>query len=217
MIRLVGLEDRKEAYPRQLSGGQQQRVALARSLVTRPDVLLLDEPLSALDAKIRMQLRELIKDIQNELGITVILVTHDQEEAMTMSDYIFVMESGNIVQRGTPSEVYRRPENRFVANFIGNHNVFEVEDFHDFSDYALGPASLVAIRPETLSFEPLEDAIQIHGKIQRTSMLGSILRFNVLVGDQIIKVDQLNRSKNFREDGEPVDLYLSKDDLIVVR
>ena len=127
MIDLVGLAGKEDAYPANLSGGQQQRVALARSLVTKPDVLLLDEPLSALDAQIRVQLRGLIKSLQAELGITVILVTHDQEEAMSMSDYIFVMNQGHIVQEGSPTYIYRHPQSEFATRFIGDYNIFTKE------------------------------------------------------------------------------------------
>ena len=122
MIDLVGLSGKEKEFPKTLSGGQQQRVALARSLVTEPSVLLLDEPLSALDAQIRNTLRLLIKNLQRELGITIIFVTHDQEEAMTMSDYIYIMNNGDIIQEGTPSDIYRNPQNEFVARFIGSYN-----------------------------------------------------------------------------------------------
>ncbi len=112
------------AYPHELSGGQQQRVALARALIVRPKVLLLDEPLSALDAQIRKKLQVDLRSIQMKLGMTMILVTHDQEEAMAVSDRIFVMNKGEIAQQGTPTEIYTKPESEFIANFIGNYNVF---------------------------------------------------------------------------------------------
>ena len=120
LLRLTGLEHR---YPRQLSGGQQQRVALARALVLNPDVLLLDEPLSNLDARLRQKVRDEIRALQRELGITTVLVTHDQEEALTLADRIVVLEAGAIVQSGTPLEVYRAPRNLFVADFLGEANV----------------------------------------------------------------------------------------------
>ncbi|MGC8855509.1 MAG: ABC transporter ATP-binding protein [Anaerolineae bacterium] len=122
MVQLTGMERR---YPRQLSGGQQQRVALARALVKVPDVLLLDEPLGALDLKLRKEMQLELKALQQQLGITFIYVTHDQEEALTMSDRIAVMSKGKVMQVGTPVEIYERPKNRFVADFIGESNFFE--------------------------------------------------------------------------------------------
>ncbi|TMV58233.1 ABC transporter ATP-binding protein, partial [Thioclava sp. BHET1] len=125
MLTLIGLPDLGERYPFQLSGGQQQRVALARALAVRPRVLLLDEPLSALDAKIRVSLRDEIRAIQRELGITTIFVTHDQEEALSMSDRVVVMHNGIATQIGTPFEIYNRPANRFVAQFVGTLNLLD--------------------------------------------------------------------------------------------
>ncbi|MDW8371779.1 MAG: putative 2-aminoethylphosphonate ABC transporter ATP-binding protein [Geminicoccaceae bacterium] len=125
LLELVGLADQADKYPAQLSGGQQQRVALARALALRPGLLLLDEPLSALDARVRARLRGEIRDLQRRLGITTILVTHDQEEALTMADRIVVMSRGRIEQVGTPDEVYTRPATPFVADFIGKMNFFD--------------------------------------------------------------------------------------------
>ncbi|GAB2556990.1 ATP-binding cassette domain-containing protein [Leucobacter ruminantium] len=127
MLEIVGLSHLAERFPHELSGGQQQRVALARALVTRPRALLLDEPLSALDAKVRVRLREQIRAIQTELGITTVFVTHDQEEALAVSDRVAVMEGGRIAQLGTPEELYRRPNSPFVADFVGLSNRIEGE------------------------------------------------------------------------------------------
>ena len=124
LVRMTGMENR---YPRQLSGGQQQRVALARALILRPEVLLLDEPLGALDLKLRKEMQLELKSLQERIGITSIYVTHDQEEALTMSDRIAVMESGRLAQVGTPEEIYERPRTRFVADFIGESNFFTGE------------------------------------------------------------------------------------------
>ncbi|MCU6786512.1 ABC transporter ATP-binding protein [Aedoeadaptatus acetigenes] len=215
MIDLVGLAGKEEAYPTNLSGGQQQRVALARSLVTKPDVLLLDEPLSALDAQIRVQLRGLIKSLQAELGITVILVTHDQEEAMSMSDYIFVMNQGHIVQEGSPTYIYRHPQSEFATRFIGDYNLFTKEEAaamgaDDHADY-----SYVAIRPEVLSLEAIDDAYVYEGKVIRTSMRGSIYRLYIeLDGKKMLKLDQLNRSANMRRVGDKVTVYMPKSEII---
>ncbi len=125
MLKIVGLSDLSQRFPQQLSGGQQQRVALARALVTEPDFLLLDEPLSALDANVRHQLQQEIRRIHNELGMTTIMVTHDQEEALTMADRIAVMHNGQIVQYDTPQNIYHYPANSFVASFIGTSNRIE--------------------------------------------------------------------------------------------
>ena len=123
MVSLVGLEGEEPKYPAQLSGGQQQRVALARALAPKPAMLLLDEPLSALDAKVRERLRREVKDLQRSLGVTTIMVTHDQEEALTMADRVVVMNAGRIVQIGAPTEIYDKPVDPFVADFIGTMNL----------------------------------------------------------------------------------------------
>lgn len=215
MIDLVGLTGKEEAYPANLSGGQQQRVALARSLVTKPDVLLLDEPLSALDAQIRVQLRGLIKSLQAELGITVILVTHDQEEAMSMSDYIFVMNQGHIVQEGSPTYIYRHPQSEFATRFIGDYNLFTKEEAAAMGADDHAEYSYVAIRPEVLSLEAVGDAYVYEGKVIRTSMRGSIYRLYIeLDGKKMLKLDQLNRSANMRRVGDKVTVYMPKSEII---
>ena len=220
MLELVGLSDKENAFPRQLSGGQQQRVALARSLVTKPDLLLLDEPLSALDARMRINLRELIIDLQHELGITIVFVTHDQEEAMVMSDYIFVMNKGLIEQEGSPSDIYRHPKTEFIANFIGSYNVFKTDDFNLLSDATIDSSiKLVCVRPEIISLDQPqshENIVSLKGEVYDISMRGSILRSTVKLGDHKISFDQLNRSQYFREIGEEVNLYIDTDDLILI-
>ena len=166
LVRLEGYEKRK---PNQLSGGQQQRVALARALVNRPDVLLLDEPLGALDLKLRRQLQVELKRIQSEVGITFIYVTHDQEEALTMSDRIAVMHAGRVEQLGTPEELYERPATRFVADFIGTTNLLRATVDADgrarLDDGRAGrrrprrprarrPAIEISVRPESIRLVP---------------------------------------------------------------
>lgn len=169
LVQLVGMGERK---PKQLSGGQQQRVALARALVNKPQVLLLDEPLGALDLKLRKAMQLELKQIQAEVGITFIYVTHDQEEALTMSDRIAVMDLGLVQQVGTPREIYEHPSNRFVADFIGETNFLsgEVADLHDFATVAFdglvvqgafdgqsletGQKVTLAIRPEKINLYP---------------------------------------------------------------
>jgi putative spermidine/putrescine transport system ATP-binding protein len=166
MLELVGLTHRAAAYPNEMSGGQQQRVALARALAIEPRILLLDEPLSALDAKIRVSLRDEIRLIQKELGITTIFVTHDQEEALTLSDRIAVFSVGRVEQFGTPQEIYESPQTSFVASFVGEGNrfrgrvaaggveVFGVRMPADVSGFAAGADVQVVIRPEDTRLHP---------------------------------------------------------------
>jgi iron(III) transport system ATP-binding protein len=164
LLELVGLSGMETKYPGQLSGGQQQRVALARAMALSPDLLLLDEPLSALDAKVRVMLRSEIRSLQQRLGVTTIMVTHDQEEALTMADRILVMEKGQVMQSGSPQEVYEKPETPFVASFIGSMNFieqvtkcadgtfrkngFRFEVSSEGHGFAVGSEAIVAIRPE---------------------------------------------------------------------
>jgi ABC-type Fe3+/spermidine/putrescine transport system ATPase subunit len=199
-------------YPGQLSGGQQQRVALARALVSNPDVLLLDEPLSNLDAKVRMKVRAEIRQIQQDLKITTIYVTHDQEEALTLSDRIAVMRDGQIVQIGSPKVLYERPESTFAAHFVGTNNLFEgvVTGRNEDGTYQVdtkigklngismtelkaGMKCTVAIRPENIDCngnEVTEGKNIITGKIYFASYLGNILRYDVLTpSGNIIKAD----------------------------
>ncbi len=192
-LAMVGLADHAGRYAHELSGGQQQRVALARALVTRPKVLLLDEPLSALDAKVRVQLREEIRRIQTELGITTLFVTHDQEEALAVADRVAVMQSGVIEQIGTPEELYRNPVSPFVAEFIGLSNrvpgVVSAGSVEVFGqrlpliqpDTADGPVR-VLLRPEDVQLA----ATGIPGTVVSTSFLGSLRRTRVRLGDDTL-------------------------------
>lgn len=204
----VGLTGMADRYPGQLSGGQQQRVALARALVLNPDVLLLDEPLSNLDAKVRMKVRAEIRQIQQELKITTIYVTHDQEEALTLSDRIAVMRDGEIVQIGNPKSLYERPESAFTAHFIGTNNLLEgtisgrneddtyqvdtkIGKLNGIATKALeiGLKCTVAIRPENIDCNGGDAASGkniISGKIYFASYLGNILRYDVMTPSGII-------------------------------
>ncbi|WJN60978.1 ABC transporter ATP-binding protein [Pseudomonas sp. SO81] len=190
VLRLVELHDYAARYPHQLSGGQCQRVALARSLVTRPRLLLLDEPLSALDARIRKHLREQIRAIQQELGLTTIFVTHDQEEALTMSDRIFLMNAGKIVQSGDAESLYTAPVDAFAAGFIGNYNLLDADTA---SRLLLRPvSSRIAIRPEAIR---LEDSGAIAAEVLGHSLLGNVIRYRVQANGVELLVDVLNRSE----------------------
>jgi ABC-type Fe3+/spermidine/putrescine transport system ATPase subunit len=202
-VKLGGLGGR---YPGQLSGGQQQRVALARALVLNPQILLLDEPLSNLDAKIRVQVRAEIRKLQKELGITTVYVTHDQEEALTLSDRIAVFNQGRVFQVGPPKALYERPANRFVADFIGINNL--VDGKVRSSDGALvvdtafgalralpgtgfrpGDPCVVCVRPENASIGGSGDNV-VKGRIAFAAYLGNTLRYDVDVGrGTILKAD----------------------------
>ncbi len=212
MLTLIHLEEFAQRFPYQLSGGQQQRVALARALAIQPQVLLLDEPLSALDAKIRLSLRQEIRVIQRTLGITTIYVTHDQEEALSISDRIVVMSKGHIEQIGTPLEIYNHPKTAFVASFVGTLNWLNVtiedqtagrvavegQSFNlaqPITAEANGKSAVVAIRPEALSLvngsaDP--SANHLNGTVEDLYFLGSVLRLRVRVGNQRVNADVFN-------------------------
>jgi putative spermidine/putrescine transport system ATP-binding protein len=210
MLKIIHLENKGNSYPYQLSGGQQQRVALARALAIRPQVLLLDEPLSALDAKIRVSLRSEIRSIQRELGITAIYVTHDQEEALSISDRIVVMHEGKIDQVGTPFEIYNFPQTAFVASFVGTLNSIDAEVIDpvkktlrieggqlEAADGLDGKQSgdklRISIRPERLSFASVERKANILDcTIENITFLGSIVRIQVSVGDNMLYMDTFN-------------------------
>lgn len=204
VLRLVELQDFAGRYPQQLSGGQCQRVALARSLVTRPRLLLLDEPLSALDARIRKHLREQIRQIQQELGLTTIFVTHDQEEALTMSDRIFLMNKGQIVQSGDAQSLYTAPVDAFAAGFIGNYNLLSAEQAGALLQRPV--ASRLAIRPESIT---LSLHGELDGEIHSHSLLGNVIRYRVQVRGVELVVDVLNRAaSDLLPDGQRVSLSI---------
>jgi iron(III) transport system ATP-binding protein len=199
MLSLVQLMDQAAKFPHQLSGGQQQRVALARALAPEPAVLLLDEPLSALDAKVREELRGEIKGLQNELGITTVMVTHDQDEAMEMADRIVVLDSGVVQQVGSAADLYSAPTNRFVAEFIGRMNVLEVGNGagSSLSPYLPpnarnGKACFIGVRPEHI--ELTDDSADaeghvIAGEIERHVFLGNVSRVVLRVDGQKLLVE----------------------------
>ena len=191
MLDIVGLSDKIDQFPMQLSGGQQQRVALARAMVTEPKVLLLDEPLSAIDALLRRNLQIEIRRIQQKLNITTIFVTHDQDEAMVMSDIIHLFNAGQIEQSGTPVELYTSPATKFTATFIGNYNLLRAEKFGKACGAELDCTD-VAIRPEIvkMSREPLEeDYYLLKGTVTNYISHGNIIRFHVDCGDVWLNSD----------------------------
>ncbi len=203
------MEEFRDRYPHQMSGGQQQRVALARALAVQPSVLLLDEPLSALDAKIRVRLRAEIRSIQRKLGITTIYVTHDQEEALSISDRIVVMKDGRIEQVGTPFEIYNRPATAFVASFIGSSNALRAIAVDPSQGIvALDGQQVVAARPfpavtgEVVRLTIRPEAISLHngvaannhlrGTLVNVVFLGSIVRLVVSTGTSEVIMDMFN-------------------------
>lgn len=203
-LELVELGNFAGRYPHQLSGGQSQRVALARSLVTRPRLLLLDEPLSALDARIRKHLREQIRAIQRELGLTTIFVTHDQEEALTMSDRIFLMNQGRIVQSGDAETLYTAPVDLFAAGFIGNYNLLDADSASRLLQRPV--ASRLAIRPESIT---LGINGELDAEVRSHSLLGNVIRYKVRVREVELVVDVLNRSpSDLHADGQRVSLSI---------
>lgn len=235
MLALIKLPDLAKRYPYQLSGGQQQRVALARALAVKPQVLLLDEPLSALDAKIRVSLREEIRALQQELGITTIFVTHDQEEALSMSDRVVVMNDGRAEQIGTPHMIYNHPKTRFVASFVGTLNMLEaqVEDpangIISLAGHRVRVASgldrlppsascMVALRPEALAINPAEPAANaLPCTIVDVQFLGAIVRIKARCGDHILSVDTFNQTgAPAWSRGDAIALHFNSDEIVVL-
>jgi len=216
MLALVHLSEKANAYPKELSGGQQQRVALARALIVRPKVLLLDEPLSALDAQIRKKLQADLRAIQRKLNMTMILVTHDQEEAMAVSDRIFVMNNGSIAQNGTPTEIYTKPNNEFIANFIGHYNVFMRQDLEQMLGEPLSEQySKFAIRPEALHFDKKNNDMCLTGKAKQSLMSGNIIR-TTFEGETLFTMEQLHQQGYSIEMGKTYKCYVAKEDVIAL-
>jgi putative spermidine/putrescine transport system ATP-binding protein len=219
LLDMVGLTDHADRYPHQLSGGQQQRVALARALAIEPQVLLLDEPLSALDAKVRLQLREQIRSVQQRLGITTVFVTHDQEEALSMADRVGVMKDGTLEQIAVPDQLYAHPATAFVAEFVGTMNRIPGELTGTDEVLALGTtvpvqgqrpdggqAVDVLVRPEGLRIEAVPNG---NGIVTGRSFLGSVSRISVrLSGDVTVKVDHPSAEAGAFTPGESVQIGL---------
>ena len=235
MLKLIHLEHLADRYPYQMSGGQQQRVALARALAPKPQVLLLDEPLSALDAKIRVALREEIRHIQRQLGITTIFVTHDQEEALSISDRVVVMNAGHADQIGTPFEIYNRPATRFVASFVGTLNLIEAKVIDPQSstvaigdqrvvlaetfDLAAGSAVQLAMRPEAGSILPgATGNTTLTGQVVSSHFLGSVIRTRMDVAGNTMSFDMFN-DPNMAPPaiGDTVSLKIDSSDLIILK
>jgi putative spermidine/putrescine transport system ATP-binding protein len=198
VVRLVELMGHESKYAHQLSGGQRQRVALARALIVQPRILLLDEPLSALDARIRKNLQEEIRRIQSQIKLTTVFVTHDQEEALILSDRIFLMNAGRIVQDGSAESVYTRPSSSFVAGFMGNYNLLDAASAMTL--LGLQVKGKLAIRPESIHVVlPGEAPVISQGKaysavVQHHQLLGNVIRYVIESEGCRLTVDLLNRS-----------------------
>jgi len=218
VLELVGLSQLAERRPSQLSGGQQQRVALARTIVVEPQVLLLDEPLSNLDAKLRVQMRQELRELQRKLALTTIFVTHDQEEANTTADRIAVMNAGVIQQVGTPAELYDNPANRFVAGFLGIANILDgrltrsdgTTAFHAENGItvplsasqvphpAAGEIHSIMFRPQSVTISSAAapvppGGVSLHGTVRTREFLGNVIRYSVGVGESVILVDDAHK------------------------
>jgi putative spermidine/putrescine transport system ATP-binding protein len=232
MIKLPQLGTR---YPYQLFGGQQQRVALARAIAVKPQVLLLDEPLSALDAKIRVSLREEIRALQRDLGITTIYVTHDQEEALSMSDRIVVMNEGRVEQIGSPFEIYNYPRTRFVASFVGTLNILqgrivdpeggkiaidgqEIRAVRGVVNGAPGDMRAVALRPEAIVRGGEGGARnRIDGTIEEVNFLGAVVRIRVRIADNSVSLDTFNSpTAPPPKRGDRVTLSFAPEDVLIL-
>ena len=240
LLDLVQLDWLANRYPSQLSGGQRQRIALARAIVTKPSVLLLDEPLAALDKKLREQMQVEIKQLQRQVGVTTIFVTHDQEEALTLSDRIVVMDEGRIVQIGTPSEVYECPRSRFVSDFIGFTNSVSgrvnsidgaltrvtiasghVVTVPSGAGIAAGDAVDLVIRPEKVVVDPsgLVDRSVIPGTLAHMVYTGAVTYYHVDIGDGAILIAMAPNENPDRHDlpalGSPVALGFKPDNMLI--
>lgn len=216
MLTMVDLQDSENKYPSQLSGGQQQRVALARCLVTQPKVLLLDEPFSAIDAKLRKSLQHKLRTIHKELGITSIFVTHDQDEAMILSDIIHVTNKGTIEQSGTALELYSNPQSHFVASFIGNNNILTQDEYFSISNEHCSYKYIV-IRPELIALQDSpcteKDTLCTKGRIVSCRHQGNIINYQVDLQGVPITVEKISESKNIYSANQILYVCIKKSDI----
>lgn len=217
-LEMVELVDKMHSFPHELSGGQQQRVALARSIILEPKILLFDEPLSALDKKIRKNLQIEIKRIQRELNITSVFVTHDQDEAMILSDEIYVMNNGTIEQNGTPQEIYNNPKSSFVTRFIGAYNVFDKNTFERYFESSIN-TNEVAVRPEVIRLTKeaalFNESYSLDNcEVTKVSVIGSIVRYEVKKDRLIVNVDAINNTEKYIKIGEKVNMHIPENQCI---
>lgn len=235
-LELVQLPAMAKRYPKELSGGQQQRVALARSLVYNPRLILMDEPLSALDKKLRDQMQLQIKHLHSALGVTVIYVTHDQGEALMLSDRICLMNGGRIEQLGSPNELYFEPRSEFAADFLGESNLFDAEVLNAGPEVAIrlrdglvisgvagarpaqGAQVKVMIRPECLSPKPLPNSLHLEAKIVETLLLGGVteVRTHLETGEMVAMRELTSRLFTLPGHGDTIKLYFNPKEVVVV-
>ena len=229
---LVDLSHLADRMPNQLSGGQQQRIALARTIVVEPEVLLLDEPLSNLDASLRVQMRRELLRLQRQLGLTTIFVTHDQEEANTTSDRMAVLDGGVIQQIGSPQELYDKPSNLFVANFLGTANILEGKieilgnnkrfltktgDSLSLSEGSSTVGNYIILRPQNISINHKKSKISLPGKVRHSEFLGSQIRYIVTAGGTEIVIDQSHRAgQDWFANGTDVHLLVNTSTAVVI-
>lgn len=228
VLEMTRLEPFRDRLPHELSGGQQQRVALARAIVFDPKILLMDEPLAALDRHLREQMKGEIKRIQQKLGMTVLFVTHDQDEALALSDRIGVMRDGRLEQIATPEDLYRRPRNRFVAGFVGDANILPCE-FRDGAAWLFGRAIMPAatgsgpregwlmIRPEQIEIAPADRLDGFPGQVTAAAFLGEATRYNIQVGPAALVARQPSRGAAPLAAGSAVSIRWNPEDAILLR
>ena len=220
-IEMVDLVGKEKSYPSQLSGGQQQRVAIARAIVMEPKVLLLDEPLSAIDAKLRRELQEKIKRVQKELKITTIFVTHDQDEAMIMSDKMHLMNNGVVEQSGNPVQLYTHPVSKFAAEFIGHYNILDKDKLKTLLPSKDFNNNFYAIRPETIHIqtEPIEDKNMyvFEAIVDNYISRGNVLRYTLRHEDVLFKSEVLFRSYTLFDEGQKVYVGIEPHNILEIR
>lgn len=220
-IEMVDLVGKEKSYPSQLSGGQQQRVAIARAIVMEPKVLLLDEPLSAIDAKLRRELQEKIKNVQKKLKITTIFVTHNQDEAMIMSDRIHLMNQGIIEQSGKPVDLYTHPVSKFAAEFIGHYNILDKSKLNILLPLEKFDDGFYAIRPETVQIqgEPIMDngMYTFEALVESFISRGNVLRYTLRCGDVFFTSEVLFRSFALFEEGQKVYVGIEPHNILSIR
>ena len=215
MLKMVGLEGFGKRDVTLLSGGQQQRVAIARALVNNPKVLLLDEPLGALDLQLRRAMQLELKRLQKKLGITFIYITHDQEEAMVMSDTIHLFNVGQIEQSGSPADIYTHPQTKFAANFIGHYNILSNPDLKKLCGLS-SDCDFVAIRPEAILISPetLDDTVRFQGKITSVMLRGTTISYTIDCDGIELRADTLFETNRQRNLGEMLQLQILKEDIL---
>ena len=217
--RILGIANLLERFPHELSGGQQQRVALGRALVLEPKILLMDEPLSSLDAKLRTQVREELKDVQSQIGITTLYVTHDQEEALSLSDTIAVLKAGKLQQVGTPRQIYFEPANDFVADAVGRANFIKLTDLNEFEidNPSLKEAKTLTVRPEwffkiNAGEKETKNCLTVSGTVVSTAFLGQTTRYRIRLDNktsQILTADLPTEDEDLPS-GQKITLKIEK-------